>query len=97
MGAASETAISLAIGVMPRTGIDLYDHFRRLALDSMVWRQRLPVLGQASTLDEEQLRAAVLELAKQLFTDFERAVTRPSFINSLIRDLRGGQPGGSPE
>jgi ribosomal protein L16 Arg81 hydroxylase len=97
MGAASETAISLAIGVMPRTGIDLYDHFRRLALDSMVWRQRLPVLGQAATLDEEQLRAAVLELAKQLSTDLERAVTRPSFVNSLLQHLRGGQPGGSPE
>jgi 50S ribosomal protein L16 3-hydroxylase len=88
MGAASETAISLSIGVMPRSGIDLLDHFRRQAVESLLWRQRLPVLGTAAALDDDQLRALLLEMADQLSADFARSVTKKSFVDSLITHLR---------
>jgi ribosomal protein L16 Arg81 hydroxylase len=88
MAAASETAISLAIGVMPRTGIDLLDSARTQLLDSLLWRQRLPVLGDAATLDEEQLQAALKALAQQLGDDFRRTITSPEFITAYLRRLR---------
>jgi len=88
MGAASETAISLAIGVMPRTGIDLYDHARRHVLDSLLWRQRLPVLGKASQLSDDELRAAILQLAEQLGDDFKRMITGPAFLDRMVDALK---------
>jgi 50S ribosomal protein L16 3-hydroxylase len=100
MGAATETAISLSIGVMPRTGVDLYDHFRSTAIDSLLWRQRLPVLGTAASLDEGQIRANVEQLAQQLAADFQRTVTSRRFLDSLLTSLRnnaGQLPGSKQE
>jgi ribosomal protein L16 Arg81 hydroxylase len=88
MGAASETAISLAIGVTPRTGIDLLDHLRPALLDSLLWRQRLPVLGQAATMSDEQLQEALLQVTKELGDDFKRLIAKPSFLESLMPGFR---------
>jgi ribosomal protein L16 Arg81 hydroxylase len=93
MGAATanaptEPAISLAIGVMPRTGVDLFDHLRPVVLESLLWRQRLPILGQAASSSDDELRAALLTLAEQLADDLRRTLTRPSFVNGVIQQLR---------
>ena len=92
MAAASETAISLAIGVMPRTGVDIFNHLRPQVLDSLLWRQRLPVVGEAATLSDEQLRFALSQLAEQLSDDLRRLITRPAFIDSLLAQLRQSSP-----
>jgi ribosomal protein L16 Arg81 hydroxylase len=84
MGAASETAISLAIGVMPRTGIDLLNVLRPRLLDSLLWRQRLPVLGAAKTLSDEQLQAILTELAQQLGDDVKRMLADPRFLKEFV-------------
>ena len=39
----AETAISLAVGVMSRSAMDFYDFLRPKLVESLVWRQRLPV------------------------------------------------------
>ena len=49
MGQSRELALSLAIGVMPRTGIDVLDFVRPRVAGSLLWRQRLPVAGRACT------------------------------------------------
>jgi len=43
-----EAAISLAIGVMAPSAIDLLEFLRPRLLSSLLWRQRLPTLGDAS-------------------------------------------------
>ena len=88
MAAASETAISLAIGVVPRTGVDLFDHLRAQVMDSLLWRQRLPVVGQAATLDDQQLLAALAEIAEQLGEDFKRMIAKPAFLSAFVEHLR---------
>jgi ribosomal protein L16 Arg81 hydroxylase len=88
MAAASESAISLAIGVMPHTGIDLLDALRPRLLDSLLWRQRLPVLGTAATLNDEQLRTALAATAEQLSEDFKRAIAQPGFLREFMTRVR---------
>ena len=88
MGRASETAISLAIGVMPRTAVDLFDFLRRRIIDSLLWRQRLPVLGAASGRTDEQLAEAIRELLPQLQRDLQRQLDDPRLLQELIADLR---------
>lgn len=92
MAAASETAISLAIGVTPRTSVDVLDHARASILDSLLWRQRLPVTGAAATLNNEELQATLQELTEKLGDDFKRIVTSPAFVSSLIQNLRRAAP-----
>lgn len=92
MAAATETAISLAIGVMPRTSVDLFDHARKSVLESLLWRQRLPVLGAAATVNDDELQVAITKLAAQLGEDFKRVITSPAFLNSLIQSLRHPGP-----
>ena len=94
MAAASETAISLAIGIMPRTGVDVFDFARTSLLDSLLWRQRLPVLGTATTLTDDELREALRQLAEQLGEDFKRMIARPAFVDSLLQTLRKAGPTG---
>jgi ribosomal protein L16 Arg81 hydroxylase len=88
MAAASETAISLAIGVMPRTGIDLLDALRPHLQDSLLWRQRLPVMGAAARLDEEQPQAVLMAVAEQLGEDFKRLLAQPGFLQEFISRIR---------
>src|SRR6185295_19696620 len=65
MGQSRETAISLAIGVQPRTAVDPFDSLRPQLLDSLFWRQRLPVAGDAAATDDEALRNQLADLFKQ--------------------------------
>jgi len=88
MASASETAISLAIGVVPRTAVDLWDHARAQVIGSLRWRQRLPVLGKAASLDDQQLQAALSEIAEQLGEDFRRMIASPAFLSEFVQHLR---------
>src|SRR5262245_1539226 len=66
-----ELALSLAIGVQPRTGIDALDLLRRKLLDSLLWRQRLPVAGRAAPLDEQELADAYGDVLTALGKDLQ--------------------------
>jgi 50S ribosomal protein L16 3-hydroxylase len=93
MGEARETAISLAIGVMSPTGIDVLDFARRQLLDSLRWRQRLPPAGSVRDVPEEQLRDELHELLRQLGDDFQKLLKDDNFLSSLLRHLRQADPG----
>jgi ribosomal protein L16 Arg81 hydroxylase len=83
-----EMALSLAIGVQPRTGIDLLDSIRRRMLEPLLWRQRLPVAGRASPLDEAQLVEAYRDLCRTLGADLARQLSDPQFAARLLSELR---------
>jgi 50S ribosomal protein L16 3-hydroxylase len=72
-----ELAISLALGVMPRTGVHVFDLLRREVLDSLLWRQRLPVMGQPAS---EQVLRALLE---QLAADSARLLRSEAFFQRV--------------
>ncbi|MEX2174118.1 MAG: cupin domain-containing protein [Pirellulaceae bacterium] len=88
MGESRELAISLAIGVQPQTGIDVLDFLRRGLLESLVWRQRLPVAGRASSLSDEELLAAYGELLRALGADVVKRLADPQLATRLLAELR---------
>ncbi|MCI0360409.1 MAG: cupin domain-containing protein [Planctomycetaceae bacterium] len=88
MAASRELAHSLAIGVQPRTGIDALDFLRRRLLDSLLWRQRLPVAGRAAALDEQELAEAHQKLLGSLARDLQAQLADPKFAAQLISHLR---------
>lgn len=87
MGHSREFALSLAIGVMPRTGIDLLDLVRRELLDSLLWRQRLPVGGLASPLSPDELLAAHRELLATLGSDLAKRLADPQLAQRLLAEM----------
>src|SRR3954462_1078474 len=60
-----ETAISLAVGVMSRSAVDIFDLLRAEILDSLVWRQRLPLPGTGPSTEMNGDHDAYQHLLKQ--------------------------------
>jgi ribosomal protein L16 Arg81 hydroxylase len=71
--AGEETAISLAVGVMSRSAMDLYDFLRPKLVESLVWRQRLPV-GEA---EGDETVAGFREAMERLAAEFAKVVCDP--------------------
>jgi 50S ribosomal protein L16 3-hydroxylase len=97
MGQSHEAAISLAIGVMSPTALDVFDFLRPRLLDSLLWRQRLkPADGATCMTDEERAqnyRAVFAELAADLQKQLTDAATAPAFI-AQRRCQHGNPPHG---
>jgi ribosomal protein L16 Arg81 hydroxylase len=79
-----EPAISLAIGVMSPAAIEVYDFLRNRLLDSLLWRQRLPVRGEASPHSREQLAARYRELFDQLAEDLAAQWRDGTFLQAFL-------------
>jgi ribosomal protein L16 Arg81 hydroxylase len=87
---ATEAAISLAVGVMSRTGVDVFDFLRRRVVDSLLWRQRLPIVGAAaSAMSTEEIEAAYRELFKQLGAALAKTLSDPRVVEEFIREVMG--------
>ena len=61
---AGEESISLSIGVLSATALDVFDFLRIRLVDSLAWRQRLPPPGREGGV--EALRAVLSGLASDL-------------------------------
>jgi len=83
-GVGEKPSISLAVGVMSPAAITIYDRLRRRLLDSLLWRQRLPITGAASPLSKEELRARYRELLAQLSGDLVRLLELDDFVDELV-------------
>jgi ribosomal protein L16 Arg81 hydroxylase len=79
-----ETAISLAIGVMSPTAIEVYDHLRTRLLDSLLWRQRLPIRGAASPHSSDELMSLHRDLFHQLAADLNGLLHDDEFLQSFL-------------
>lgn len=64
-----EAAISLAIGIMAPAAIDLLEFLRPRLLSSLLWRQRLPTLGDASPGDANDAEAQIQQVCSMLADD----------------------------
>ncbi len=63
---AVDESISLAIGVLPLTGINVFDFLRREVLQSLRWRQRLPNVGVLQSLGPAKVRELYADVLKTL-------------------------------
>lgn len=81
---AAEPALSLAIGVLPPAATDLFDALRPYVLDSIRWRQRLPIAGEAKVGGDEELQEAYQQLAEELAEDLRRQLTNPRFLRRFL-------------
>ena len=88
MGESREEAISLAIGVQPRTGVDLFDFLRQKIVASLLWRQRLPVAGEASPIDEQELSRQYAATFQQLASDLQKLLADDRLAAEFIASLR---------
>jgi ribosomal protein L16 Arg81 hydroxylase len=79
---AGEESISLSIGLMSPTAIDLYDFLRNRLLQSIRWRQRLPTPGKAGPWSDEQLLAMYQEVLAGLSSDLKREMN-----DTLLREF----------
>src|SRR5205085_5069557 len=68
-GRALDESVSLSVGVSSATALDVYDFLRRGLLDSLRWRQRLPVAGPANPMTTEELLRRYRELFDELGRD----------------------------
>ncbi len=82
----AEAAISLAIGVMSRSAIDVYDFLRKRLVESLVWRQRLP-LPHLSSLGHDELEATYQHVFAQLADDLAKIFRDQQLINDVLRWL----------
>ena len=87
---ARELSISLAIGLAPHCAMDVWDFLRRELLQSLEWRQRLPILGRASPLTQDELRARYAQVFQALGSDLSRRLADPGAVDKYLRS-RGGE------
>jgi ribosomal protein L16 Arg81 hydroxylase len=77
-------SITLAIGLMTPSAISLLDLLRRELVSSVVWRQRLPVLGAASGASPQELAMIHESLFADLGRDLSRLLADPSFAKRYL-------------
>ena len=80
----AETAISMALGVMSPSAVDVYDFLRARLLDSLLWRQRLPASGTESPVCHDQLVARYRELFEQLADDLAKSLRDERFVRDFL-------------
>jgi ribosomal protein L16 Arg81 hydroxylase len=76
---AEESSISLSVGILPATALDLFDFLRRDLAHSLVWRQRLPYDDRSVTGRAEHA-AILMNLAR----DFEIRLRDPKLIERFL-------------
>jgi ribosomal protein L16 Arg81 hydroxylase len=82
----ADAAISLAIGVMSRSAMDVYDFLRKRLTQSLVWRQRLPLPNQPSRTREE-LEETYRHLFRHLADDFAKTLGDPQLVEEFLRSM----------
>jgi ribosomal protein L16 Arg81 hydroxylase len=80
----TETAISLAVGVMSRTAMDIFDALRPRLLNSLLWRQRLPVRTFAAGTRLNEIKSAYAALFAQLGEDLLKRLLDERFAREFF-------------
>jgi len=99
MAQARETeALSISVGLMPATPIQVLDFVRGQLLRNRRWQQRLPPLGHASELSDAQKLEFCRELFQGLGEELEKLLAEPSFaLRFLSAWARAGLKSSGPQ
>ena len=91
-----EAAISLAVGVMSRSAMDVYDFLRARLMQSLVWRQRLP-LPDAAEVSGVELESAYRRLFAQLANDVAKTLADPQLVRDFLAQFEKPNEGDDGE
>jgi ribosomal protein L16 Arg81 hydroxylase len=80
VSAPDQESISISVGLMPPTPIDVLDFVRTHLLRSRTWQQRLPLLGHASPLSDPEKMELYRSLFGQLGEELKRMMEDPRFV-----------------
>jgi ribosomal protein L16 Arg81 hydroxylase len=80
-------SISLSVGVLSPTALDVLDFLRGRLRESLLWRQRLPCAGAASPLGAEELVRRMHELFKDLGQDLAAQLSQEHFARDFLATL----------
>ena len=81
---AREESISLSVGVLSPAAMDVFDFLRRSLLDSLVWRQRLPPAGPASTATPEELASRYQAIFADLADDLAHRLRQEDLVRAFL-------------
>lgn len=81
-----DTSVTLAIGVLAPAAIAVLDCLRRRLVQSIEWRERLPVSGRAAA-EEDPLREQLRSLVQRLLSQLQRELQDERLVEQLVDDL----------
>lgn len=82
---AEELSISLSVGVMSPTAIDLLELLRPMLVESLRWRQRLPMSSELSGLCESETRERLREILTDLGQDLAKRLPSDEFVDRYLK------------
>jgi 50S ribosomal protein L16 3-hydroxylase len=85
MGRSEQAAISITVGLMSPSAIDLFDALRPRLLSSLQWRQRLAVAGGAAQREPGELAEEYRRVVEALAADLQRQMRDPSFADAFLQ------------
>jgi ribosomal protein L16 Arg81 hydroxylase len=77
-------SVSISVGLMPATPIDVLDFLRARLLRSPRWRERFPPLGHASAMSDAEKMAWCRELFQGLGAELQRMLQDPTFAMRFL-------------
>ena len=81
---ALEESISLSVGIKAPSALDVLDWLRPTLASSLLWRQRLPPLGAAGSIDPDELKLRLRTLLNELAADISGNLRRDDTIAGVI-------------
>ncbi len=82
-GESKTDSVSLAVGIMAATGLDVLDFAKKRLVESIRWRQRLPLFDEDSA---SSLKEMLAEMGRELSELFSDPAFQWQFINSRKPD-----------
>ncbi len=84
--AGDEESISLSVGVLSATALDVFDFLRQRLLTSLLWRQRLPVAGSASPVGRDERLKQWREVFGGLADDLAAEMRREGLADEFLKE-----------
>lgn len=83
---ATDASVSISLGMMPPTALDVLEYARTLLARSPDWRRRWPAMGRCSPVaDADKLKVAH-ELVKELGDALGQMLSNPAFAARFLSD-----------
>jgi len=97
MGKSQELAITLAVGVQPHSAIEVIDFLRPYLIESLFWRQRMPVVGGGAALSTVELESVYHQLFLECAQELSKLLGNPDTGRAFIKQVLASIPTGKAE
>jgi ribosomal protein L16 Arg81 hydroxylase len=81
---AEEDSISLSVGIMSPTAMSLFDVLRPALVESLRWRQRIPLTGALSGVPTDETRERLSVLFRDLADDLAREIKSDAMLDRFL-------------